>query len=76
MSVYTHLLNMHVCDKLVHHTYLIARVKNICLKHEIYIFYLLLTNYVDKTRMDLKKYYAVEDELSDNVRQLLLSTML
>ena len=55
---------MHVCGKLVGHTDLIATDL---------IKFVIDKRYADKTRIDLKKCYAVEDGLTHSVRQLLLS---
>ena len=58
---------------IVGHTDLIARVKTVCFKREITFFkFVIDKRYADKTRMDLKKCYAVEDGRADNVRELLL----
>ena len=73
-SFYSHLLNMHVCGKLIGHTDLIARVKSICFKHDVsFLKFLVDKHYADKTRIDLKKRYMLEDGWADSVRQLLLS---
>ena len=65
---------MHVRGKLVGYTDLIARVKTICVKHEVSLLkYFIDTCYADKTRIRLKKGYMVEDGLADSVRKLLLS---
>jgi len=60
---------MHVHGKLVGHTDLIARVKNIYFKHKVYFFkFLIDKRYVHKKRIHLKKRYMVEDGLAESVR--------
>ena len=65
---YAHIVNMHVCGQLVGHTDLTARLKSICFKYEISLCkFVIDKRYADKTRMDLKKCYAVGDGLADRV---------
>jgi len=65
---YSHLLNMYVRGKLVSHTDLIARVRTICFKHQgSFVKFLFDKRYADKTRIDLKKRYMVEDGLRERV---------
>jgi len=51
-SFYTHLLNIHVCGKLVGHTDLITRVKTVCFKHEVSFLNFLMIN-VMQTKQEL-----------------------
>ena len=67
-SFYCHLLNMYIRGKLIGHSDLIAKVKTICLKHEVNIFLFL----IDKV-MPTKERYILEDGLADSVRQLPMS---
>ena len=56
---------MYVRGKLIGHTDLIARVnvKTICSKHEVsFLKFHIDKRHADKTKIDLKKRYMVEDE--------------
>ncbi len=73
-SFYTHILNLHVCDKLSSQYNLICRARNVCCKYDMsFVKYIIDDKYALSSQRKLKHCFPVNDGFNDSVRQLLLS---